>query len=47
MEELLAVKLRPKSLEDIICQEQLVGKDNVIYNLVKNKKLFSMISLIQ
>lgn len=43
MEELLAVKLRPKSLEDIIGQEHLVGKDNVIYNLVKNKKLFSMI----
>ena len=31
MEELLAVKLRPKSLEDIIGQEHLVGKDNVIY----------------
>lgn len=43
MEELLAVKLRPKCLEDIIGQEHLVGKDNVIYNLVRNKKLFSMI----
>lgn len=43
MEELLSVKLRPKTIEDIIGQEHLVGKGKVIYNLVKNKKLFSMI----
>lgn len=43
MEELLSVKLRPKTIEDIIGQEHLVGKDKIIYNLVKNKKLFSMI----
>ena len=43
MEELLSIKLRPKSLKDIIGQEHLVGKNKVIYNLVKNKKLFSMI----
>lgn len=43
MEDLLAVKLRPKVLNDVIGQEHLVGKDMVIYNLVKNKKLFSMI----
>ena len=43
MEELLSVKLRPKCINDIIGQEHLVGKDKIIYNLVKNKKLFSMI----
>ena len=43
MEELLSIKLRPKKLEDIIGQEHLVGENKVIYNLVKNKKLFSMI----
>lgn len=43
MEELLSVKLRPKKLEDIIGQEHLVSEGKIIYNLVKNKKLFSMI----
>ena len=43
MEELLAIKLRPNKLEDIIGQKHLVSKDKIIYNLVKNKKLFSMI----
>ena len=43
MEELLSIKLRPKSLKDIIGQEHLVGENKVIYNLIKNKKLFSMI----
>lgn len=41
--ELLADSLRPKKLDDVIGQEHLVGKDKVLYNLVKNKKLFSMI----
>lgn len=43
MEELLSVKLRPKTLSDIIGQEHLVNEGKIIYNLVKNKKLFSMI----
>lgn len=43
MEELLSIKLRPKSLEEVIGQEHLVGEDKIIYNLVKSKKLFSMI----
>ena len=43
MKELLSIKLRPKKLSDIIGQEHLVGENKVIYNLVKNKKLFSMI----
>ena len=41
--ELLAEKLRPKCLDDVIGQKHLVSKGKVIYNLVKNKKLFSMI----
>ena len=41
--EPLAIKMRPKCLKDVIGQEHLVAKDKVLYNLVKNKKLFSMI----
>lgn len=43
MEELLSIKLRPTKLEDIIGQKHLIGEDKVLSNLVKNKKLFSMI----
>lgn len=43
MEDLLAIKLRPKKLEDIIGQKHLIGKNKIISNLVNNKKLFSMI----
>ena len=43
MEELLAIKLRPNKISDIIGQQHLVGENKIIYNLVKNKKLFSMI----
>ena len=41
--EPLAVKLRPKKLNDVIGQTHLIGKDKILSNLVKNKKLFSMI----
>ena len=41
--EPLAQTLRPKKLEDIIGQKHLVGKGKVLYNLVQNKRLFSMI----
>ena len=43
MEELLAIKLRPNKINDIVGQQHLVGENKIIYNLVKNKKLFSMI----
>ena len=43
MNDLLAMKLRPNTLEEVIGQEHLLGKDKVLYNLIKNKKLFSMI----
>lgn len=43
MNEPLAVKLRPKKIDDIIGQKHLIGENKVLYNLVKNKKIFSMI----
>ena len=41
--ELLADKLRPQKLSDVIGQQHLVGKNKILYNLVNNKKIFSMI----
>lgn len=41
--ELLANKIRPTKLSDIVGEDYLVGKNGIITNLVKNKKLFSMI----
>lgn len=43
MNEPLANTLRPKKLSDVIGQEHLIGKDKILTNLVKNKKIFSMI----
>ena len=41
--ELLANEKRPTKLSDIKGQDHLVGKDGIITNLVKNKKMFSII----
>lgn len=41
--EILADKLRPKKLDDIIGQNHLIGPGQILTNLVKNKRLFSMI----
>ena len=41
--EPLAIIMRPKKIKDVIGQEHLIGPDKVISNLVKNKKVFSMI----
>ena len=41
--EILADKIRPQKLEDVLGQSHLIGKDKPIYNLIKNKKVFSMI----
>lgn len=41
--EILADKLRPKKLDDIIGQSHIIGEGKILTNLVKNKKLFSMI----
>lgn len=43
MEELLAVKLRPNNIDEVIGQKHLLGKGKVLRNLVENNKLFSMI----
>ncbi len=39
----LALKLAPTSLKEVIGQKHLVGDNMILSNLVKNKKLFSMI----
>ena len=41
--EILADILRPKTLDDVIGQSHLIGENKIITNLVKNKKIFSMI----
>ena len=41
--EVLADKLRPTSLDDIIGQQHLIGEDKVLSNLVKNNHLVSII----
>ena len=41
--ELLADKIRPTKLSDVIGQKHLVGKNKVISNLISNGHIFSMI----
>lgn len=43
MSKPLALKMAPKTLKDVIGQKHLIGKDKILTNLVKNKKIFSMI----
>ena len=43
MNKPLALKMAPTTLKDVIGQSHLIGKDQILTNLVKNKKLFSMI----
>ena len=43
MNKPLAMKLAPTTLNDVIGQDHLIGKGKILTNLVKNKKLFSMI----
>ncbi len=43
MSKPLALKLAPNSLNEVIGQKHLIGDGKIITNLVKNKKLFSMI----
>lgn len=43
MEELLAIKLRPQKLSDVIGQQHLIGDGKILSNMIKHKKLFSMI----
>ena len=41
--ELLANKIRPTNLNEIIGQEHLIGEDKILSNLINNKKMFSII----
>lgn len=43
MDKPLALKLAPKSLKEVYGQSHLIGKDRILTNMVKNKKIFSMI----
>lgn len=43
MDKPLALKLAPNSLSEVIGQKHLIGEGKILTNLVKNKKLFSMI----
>ena len=43
MNELLARKMNPKSLKDVVGQRHLIGENKILSNLVKNGRLFSMI----
>ena len=41
--QLLQNELRPKYLKDVLGQEHLISKGKVLYNLIKEKKLFNII----
>lgn len=41
--ELLATKMIPTKLNEVLGQKHLIGKGKILTNLVKNKRLFSMI----
>ncbi len=43
MNKPLALKLAPKTLSEVIGQRHLIGEGKILTNLVKNKKIFSMI----
>lgn len=43
MDKPLSIKMRPNSINECLGQKHLIGKDKIITNLVKNKKIFSMI----
>ena len=43
MDKPLALKMAPKSIKDVVGQTHLLGPNKILTNLVKSKKLFSMI----
>ena len=43
MDKPLALKMAPKSIKDVVGQKHLLGEGKILNNLLKNKKLFSMI----
>ena len=43
MNKPLALLLKPNSLKDVVGQSHLIGTNKILSNMVKNKKIFSMI----
>ena len=43
MNKLLASKLAPKSIDDVVGQKHLLGEGKILRNLIDNKKIYSMI----
>jgi len=43
MKKPLALKLRPKKIAEIIGQKHLVGREGVVYKMIRKKQLFSLI----
>ncbi len=41
--ETLANKYRPKSLDEVVGQNHLIGENKILSNMIKNQKIFSMI----
>jgi len=42
-DEPLAYRMRPRTIDEVIGQEHLVGKNKIIYRMVKARQLSSMI----
>ena len=42
---ILADQVRPKTLDDVLGQEHLIGKGKVLRNLIENKQIYSIIFL--
>ena len=40
---ILADQIRPKTLDDVLGQEHLIGKGKILRNLIENKQMFSII----
>ena len=43
MDKPLALKMQPKTIKDVVGQKHLLGEGKILSNLIKSKKLFSMI----
>lgn len=43
MNEPLAIQMRPKKISEVIGQQHLVGENQILFRMVENKRLFSMI----
>ena len=43
MNKTLALEMAPKTIKDVLGQNHLIGSGKILSNLVKNKKIFSMI----